>query len=132
MASVEGADLVSARVRRQFGARWFSGTVSEVWFCVDDGVTYAHVSYDDGDQEDLSLDDARAALLPAPAPGGCGAGAPAAAAAAAGAASRKRKGHPLMTDFAAPAGRTTRCVRTGSCERATPVLGDTCSVLGAP
>ena len=63
-------DLVNQRVRKRFGKRWYLGTVREVWR--DDGngkELLAHIDYDDGDAEDLALDDARALLVDASVPG---------------------------------------------------------------
>lgn len=119
---VEGAHLLSARVRRQFGADWFNGSVTEVWKCNDDGEVYAHVQYEDGDEEDLYVREAEEAVAAAAAAeeaalpralGFEGAGSywqlP-----GSGAGGRKRKGNALMTDFVNPGGKTRCVARVGA------------------
>lgn len=88
------AELVDARVRKRFGKRWFLGTVREVWRggAEDGHAMLAHIAYDDGDAEDLFVEDARALLVLKPeAPD-------AAAQAAQPAPAPKQKGAMLLTD----------------------------------
>ena len=62
------ADLVEARVRKRVGKRWYTGTVCEVWRGgeEDENALFAHIAYDDGDAEDLLVDEARALLVVKP------------------------------------------------------------------
>lgn len=115
------SSLVSARVRKRFGRAWFCGTVTEEWRCSQTGTVYAHVLYDDGDEEDLEVEQARLLLLGAkapssPAPAAAAAVAPPAAfdfggSGKAAAGVKRRHGHALLTDYVQPgAVKTERCV----------------------
>lgn len=54
---------VGAKVRKKFGAHWYCGTVTELWFNSSEGQLNAHVVYTDGDVEDISADKAGAVLV---------------------------------------------------------------------
>jgi hypothetical protein len=88
-------ELIEARVRKRFGTRWFLGTVREVWRggAEDGHAMLAHVAYDDGDAEDLTVEDARALLVAKPE-----APEDAEVQAAKPALAPKRKGNLLLTD----------------------------------
>jgi hypothetical protein len=116
------SSLVSARVRKRFGRAWFCGTVTEEWTSRT-GTTYAHVLYDDGDEEDLEVEQARLLLLdvkalsaPAPATAAAVAQPPAASldcggSGKAAAGVKRRHGHALLTDYVQPgAVKTETCV----------------------
>jgi hypothetical protein len=117
------SSLVSARVRKRPGRAWFCGTVTEEWLCARTGTTYAHVLYEDGDEEDLEVEQARLLLLdakvsgaPAPATAAAVAQPPAAAldfggSGKAAAGVKRRHGHALLTDYVQPgAVKTETCV----------------------
>jgi hypothetical protein len=100
------ADLLHARVRKRFGKRWYAGSVTELWRQSRGAELLAHVAYDDGDEEDLTLADARALLMqPAPKPAAAAAAQEAQPAVASNAelkapqcSAKKRRGHALLED----------------------------------
>lgn len=53
---------VGASVRKKFGTRFFKGTVTELWQEPGEELT-AHIVYEDGDEEDLGAEEARACVV---------------------------------------------------------------------
>ena len=96
------ADLVEARVRKRFGKRWYTGTVTEIWrsSAKDGNELLAHIAYDDGDAEDILVEDARALVVVKPEAPAAAQRAQAAPATEPAPAPKpaKRKGTGLLTD----------------------------------